>query len=58
MRRRIRKFAQNTQTSKQVNKEINTQTNRGFKNRGHLIPCGLWIVGERVPTFKYTVLLR
>ena len=43
MRRIIRKFAQNTQT----NPQINTQTNRDFKYRGHSYP--LWIVGESGP---------
>ena len=37
------------QTNRQTNKQTNKQTNREFKNRGHLIPCGLWIVGERGP---------
>merc|ERR1712089_67920 len=37
------------QTYRQTDRQTNKQTNREFKNRGHLIPCGLWIVGERGP---------
>ena len=59
LQKKIRKFAQNKQTNKQTDKQTNKQTDkqtnkqtdREFKNRGHLIPCGLWIVRERGPIF-------
>ena len=52
MRRKIRKFAENKKTDNQRTRK--KQTIREFKNRGHLIPCGLWIVGERGPIFVFS----